>query len=138
MAYIGDNYILWKGSWESSNFDNVYGTITVPLIKVYESNYITDAIISFDGSYNRDKTVIISVNVDNVEMLNQKKVNYLKFETIIEGQEIKYFISIHNQNKIGGIYKSTTPPDVGIIELKPTNERTIDYGDNRRGWCVIC
>ena len=93
---IGDDYVLWKGSWKSSYDDDLYGTIIVPLIKDYESPYITNATITFDGSYNRDnrdKEVIVIVNVTNLKTLDSKEVNYLEFETIIDNQEIKYYLS---------------------------------------------
>jgi len=134
---IGDDQILWRGSWRSSNFDNVYGMIEIPLIKDYQEGYTVDGLIRFDGSYNRGKTVVVPIRVTNINLLKNHEANYLEFDTIVDNQAIKYYISIYNEEKIGGIYKSSTPPDRGTIELRPTEDKIIDYGDRKGGWCVI-
>lgn len=143
MSQIQDNYILWKGSWRSSIFDDVYGTIKVALMKDIHNNndYITKVVVEF-GVWDQGKKVIIpvSINVNNIKLLNDKVVKYLEFRTVVGGCEIDYYISVCNKDIISGIYK-TSNDDGGIIELEPSTDRIIDYNDQNNktnSWCVIC
>ena len=139
---IGDEYILWKGTWNSTNFDSVYGTIEVPLMKNNNNNnngkYEVNAIITYDGIYNSGKKVIFPITVTSteIESLNKREVTYLEFVGYIGNQKIKYSISNYKSDKITGIYKSFKPNDVGNIELETTEDRKIDYGP-KQSVCVI-
>ena len=140
---IEGEFTLWKGNWNSSNFDTAHGTIEIPLKENNNGEYDVDAVITYHGCYNSGKrvTFLIHVNSTSVETLNKQVVTYLEFVGYVGDQKIEYSISDYKPNRIIGIYKSYGPDDVGNIELYPTkNRRTIDYGTgNKQGsnWCVI-
>lgn len=136
---IDDDFIVWEGKWKSSNFSGVYGNIAVPLKRINTGEYSASASISYEGCYNGGKklTFPIQVSATEIESLNKRDVTYLEFHGNIGNQRIEYSISEYKTDRIIGIYKSYDPNDAGTIELVPTKEKRIDYGE-RPTWCVIC
>jgi hypothetical protein len=138
---INDEYIVWTGKWRSDNYTEDEGIITIPLKKNNGGEYNIDAAIKYKTSYGKSNItrfpVIISPEM--IESLNNKDVTFLEFFGKIGSREIKYSISEYNKDKITGIYLSHNPDDTGSIDLIPTEDKHIDYGDKKtNSWCTIC
>lgn len=135
-----DNYTLWKGKWESSNFDTAFGTIEVPLQNNNIGTYEVDAVITYDGCYNSGKKVSFPIKITSteIETLHKREVTYLEFTGSIGDQKIEYSISQYTPNRIIGIYKSYDPHDAGSIELKSSEDHRVDHKVQKgNSWCVI-
>ena len=132
-----DDYILWKGNWESSMNYSIYGSIEILLKKHNIGTYNSEAIITFDGCYNSNETITFTIEVTSteIETLTKCEVTFLEFVGYIDNQRIEYSISEYNHDKIIGIYKSYDPDDAGTIELIPTVKKNKKENNN---WCVLC
>lgn len=139
-----DKYVIWEGKWNSDNYSDAYGTISIPLKKINMGEYESEATITYEGCYNFGNSDEIKLKIVStmIEMLNKKEVTYLEFSGYIGSHRIEYSISEYSDNKIVGIYKSYNPDDVGIIELfKTVKTKNVDpknkQNQNKTSWCVI-
>nr|QBK91414.1 MAG: hypothetical protein LCPAC302_00340 [Pithovirus LCPAC302] len=136
---IDDEYTVWKGKWNSANYDIVHGSITVPLKKKSDGDYTVEGVIHYKGCYNNDARVSFPIKIRSsmIEKLNRKEIQFIEFTAKIESQTIEYCLSIYKPDIITGVYRSYTPFDDGNVELRPTKLKEIDYGNRDGNWCSI-
>lgn len=136
---IEDEYIVWKGHWESVTDDRYSGTIELPLkkgLRNYDQNmksYYTKGAINIRDTI---KTLDIHVDPTTISKLKDGVIRNLCMNGYIDSNKVIYNITIKN-NTIIGVYKIENLEEVGTIKLFPTGNTYIDYGATPKGWCVI-
>lgn len=130
-----NEFVMWKGLWNSVTFDGVGGTIQIPLRKKYNNvNYETEAIVTYENCEDNNQiesTECVYIKFTISSNILDTKNTYSEYIGNMNGNEIECSVSFRN-GQIRGIYKCE---DIGIIELKPI-DTIIDDGQ-KFGWCVL-
>lgn len=136
MERVPDDYVLWRGQWESKKYPTIvaHGIIVVLLKKPYNKaqQYNTRAFVIYQGGYRKNGRITVPVEVE--VKLNDivgkpeksQHVNY-KFDGKYNGQDICYKVTRFENGEIQGKYSTSgEQEDNGTFYIKETDEREVN------------
>ena len=138
---ISSNATLWKGNWVSKNYPFVTGTIEVVLqndktIPCYQ----TMSMITYTGLFRNGERFKLPLTICSEQPggwvvggtgtypQGSTELKY-SFKGYIGNQQIHYQVNTFTDTTIEAIYQSSNPMDQGTLQLAPTAERYINYGE---------
>jgi hypothetical protein len=142
---------LWEGVWQSREYGSgvAYGKAYVKLPAQHTNsenlrNFKTDLLIVYSGMFRSGQTIVIPIKlqVDETVAVGYGEYKYndvVSFKMLSSGpQQIMFQTRTVTENKITGIYESSTPQDSGMFTLTPSRTGVIPKAEQPSLGCIIC